>query len=320
MTEVCDFRELNQRIGRDYLSRRLQRQVELAAKCYTRKGMTSFHPENSFLFSILLKYFLKSIGLYNKGRSNTIKYDFEHVRIAIPNLAEEFSGFRILQLSDLHADGLVDSGISLFSFLSKIECDLCVVTGDFRFLTYDNYDRALEITEFLLRAVQAPYGMWGILGNHDFVEFVPRLERAGLRMLLNESTQIEKDGARLCLAGVDDAHLYNCHDFERALQGKSGKQPCIVLSHTPEVYRQAKRAVVDYLICGHTHGGQICLPGGFSLITNSNCPKKITSGLWSCGRMQGYTSRGTGSSGLAVRFCCRPEVTLHQLSADKEGR
>ncbi len=314
----CDLEYLNQRIGRAQLGRRLQRQIELSARCYTRNGSTFFHPENSCLLSILLKYFLKSIGLYIRGRSNTIKYSLEKIRISIPNLAEEFSGFRVLQISDLHADGIIDSGLSLSSFLSQIECDLCVVTGDFRFLTYAAYDRALDVTRHILGSIRAPYGIWGVLGNHDFIEFVPGLERAGLRLLLNESTHIEKDGATFCLAGIDDAHLYGCHDIETALKGRSGRQACIMLSHTPEIYKQAELAGVDYLICGHTHGGQICLPGGFPLITNAACPRRFASGLWNFGQLQGYTSRGTGSSALGVRFCCLPEITLHQFFVAKE--
>jgi hypothetical protein len=316
--EPSELEYLQKRVDKKYLYRRLQRQVDLAATCYTRKGLTFFHPEKYPILSTLLKYFLIIIGAYNKGRVNTLKYQFEHVQGVISNLPKAFSGFRVLQLSDLHADGLIDRGARLSALLQTIECDLCVVTGDFRFLTSSGYNQAMEQTEQILQSIRASYGLWGVLGNHDFIEFVPHLERAGLGILLNESVVIEKDGAGLCLAGIDDAHLYGCHDLKKALQGRLKSHPCILLSHTPEIYKQAEQAGVDYLLSGHTHGGQICLPGGHAFITNTLCPRNFSHGSWRFHKLRGYTSRGTGSSGLPVRFSCFPEVTLHELCSPRE--
>jgi predicted MPP superfamily phosphohydrolase len=89
--------------------------------------------------------------------------------------------------------------------------------------------------------------------------------------------------------------------------------PAILLSHTPELYRQAAHAGFDFFLCGHTHGGQICLPGGVPVILEAKIPRRLGSGAWSHGPMQGYTSRGAGTSVVDVRFNCPGEITLHRL-------
>ena len=86
----------------------------------------------------------------------------------------------------------------------------------------------------------------------------------------------------------------------------------ILLSHTPEVYRQAAHAGFDLMLSGHTHGGQICLPGGVPLTLDSGC-RAIGAGAWRYDAMAGYTSVGAGSSIVPVRFNCPPEITLHRL-------
>jgi uncharacterized protein len=307
------YQQLVQRIGEDHLRKRLIRQVDLAAKFYAKGGYASFHLENVEFIYVILEYMLKALGLYQHGLENALDYRIETVQVPLGNLPSQFDGFRILQLTDIHADVINDNGHKLFNILKNIQADLCVITGDFRFLTQDIYGKALEYTAQIIRTVSAPYGMFGILGNHDFIEFVPGLESYGMNMLLNEAVPIQKDGGEIWLAGVDDAHLYNCHDIPKALSKVPEKEIKIMLSHTPETYAQAAEAGVDYIICGHTHGGQICLPGGIPIITNARCPRRFCSGSWRYNQMPGYTSRATGSSGLPVRFFCPPEITIHEL-------
>jgi predicted MPP superfamily phosphohydrolase len=307
------YQRLEQRIGQDHLRKRVGRQVELAAKFYARGGYASFHLENVELMPVVLKFLLKMLGLYKRGAQNALAYRVEHVRIAIEKLPSALHGFRLLQLSDTHADGIADGGQKLIAILKQIKADLCVLTGDFRFSTQDAYMTALGQTETLVRAIEAPLGVYGILGNHDFIEFAPVLEDAGVNMLLNEAVPIRKNGAEIWLAGIDDAHLYDCHDIAKAMAPVPRKTVSILLSHTPETYAEAAAAGVDYVLCGHTHGGQICLPGGIPLITNASCPRRFCAGPWHFNGMRGYTSRATGSSCLPVRFFCPPEVTLHEL-------
>ena len=81
----------------------------------------------------------------------------------------------------------------------------------------------------------------------------------------------------------------------------------------PEIYRQAAHAGFDLILSGHTHGGQICLPGGIPILLEADVPRALGAGSWRHRRMVGYTSVGTGSSVVPVRFNNRPEITLHRL-------
>ena len=135
-------------------------------------------------------------------------------------------------------------------------------------------------------------------------------------MLVNESAVISRGNQCLYLAGIDDAHLYRTHDIEKAASQIPANSFSILLSHTPEIYKQAARANFDLLLSGHTHGGQICLPGGIPIILFSRLPRRMGAGRWEYGNMIGYTSVGLGSSLVPIRFNCLPEITLHHLQLD----
>ncbi len=307
------YTHLLKRTGEAHLAKRLIRQVTLAANFYSKNTPAHFHFENIPWIHVGLKIVLKMTGLYKKGLKNAIDYRLERVIVPIKNLPPLFDGFKILQISDIHADALLDRGERLKRILKEITADICVFTGDFRFMTQNVHAKALAMTREIGDCMGENCPKFGIMGNHDFIEFVPDLESAGIQMLLNEAVPIEKNGTKIWLAGIDDAHLYRCHDIEKALSQIPEGAVKILLSHTPETYAEASSAGVDYLLCGHTHGGQICLPGGIPLMTNAKCPNKYCKGAWNHDDMKGYTSRGTGSSGVPVRFFCPPEITIHEL-------
>jgi uncharacterized protein len=135
----------------------------------------------------------------------------------------------------------------------------------------------------------------------------------GVRMLLNESVAIERGPDRIYLAGIDDAHFYRVDNIEKAAGGLRPGEFSILLSHTPEIYRQAAHAEFDLLLCGHTHGGQICLPGGIPVTLSAVLPRAMGRGAWRHGDMAGYTSAGAGTALVPARYNCPPEITLHQL-------
>jgi predicted MPP superfamily phosphohydrolase len=132
-------------------------------------------------------------------------------------------------------------------------------------------------------------------------------------MLINESTALERSGSRLYLAGVDDAHYYHVDNIEKAAQAIPEDAVSILLAHTPEIYRQAAHAEFNAMLCGHTHGGQICLPGGIPLTWDARCPRAMAAGAWTYLDMHGYTSVGAGTSIVSVRLNCPPEVVIHRL-------
>ena len=312
-TTSADLLPLFDRMGRASAERRMQLQVDHSAALFGA-GRGHLHFENIHSIRVALEALLKVSGLSGIARRNCADYRIERVETGFASLPEAFDGYRILQLSDLHADALIDGGAGILSALKGLEYDLAVITGDYRFETNDDYDPCLVVMEPIVKQLSAAAdGCFGILGNHDFLELAPTLERVGLRMLLNERVSIERGDDTIVLAGVDDPHFYGAHDLLHALGRESAGGFTILLAHSPEIIAEAEKLGVDLYLCGHTHGGQICLPGGVPVIANANCGYRYLSGSWRYLEMAGHTSRGTGFSTAAARFFCPPEITLHTL-------
>jgi uncharacterized protein len=252
-------------------------------------------------------------GLYRRGLRNAARVEVRHNHIALARLPRSFDGFTLLHLSDLHADMSRMAMRRVASLVAPLQYDLCVLTGDFRGKTFGPFNEALEVLAPITRALRAP--LYGVLGNHDPVSMVAGLEALGIRMLLNECVAIERNEDRIHLAGIDDAHFYESGSIERAAAGVPRDNFSILLSHTPEVYREAERSGFDVMLSGHTHGGQICLPGGIPITLEAKLPRHMGKGAWRYGKLRGYTSVGAGSSVVPVRFNCLPEITLHHFEA-----
>lgn len=233
-------------------------------------------------------------------------------------LPEAFDGFTILHLSDLHIDCLPNLADNLHARLQAFDVDLCVLTGNFRFATKGSSDQVYALMERLLSGVQARSGIFGVLGNHDVLEMVDAFGRMGLHILLNESLELQRDEQRIWLAGVDDPHYFGCADVSVAFADVPQHAFKMLLVHTPEIYAEAAQAGADLYLCGHTHGGQICLPWFGPVKTHITCPRQFASGRWQHRQVQGYTNVGCSASGVPVRFFCPPEIgliTLHRTAA-----
>jgi predicted MPP superfamily phosphohydrolase len=274
----------------------------------------SVHQEEMKTICAAVDNLLKCTGFQGRARRNCFDYRLEKNEVYLPGLPPAFDGYTILHLSDLHADGLIDEGEGIMRIVETVPCDLAVLTGDFSFEEASvHYEPCLDALVPIVRSISAQDGIFGVLGNHDLLEMVPDLERMGVQMLLNQAARLHRGTADIVLAGVDDPHYYKCHDLQKALSAVAPEQFVILLSHSPEIASEASRRGVDFYLCGHTHGGQICLPGGIALFANTSCIRNYVSGSWKCGAMQGYTSRGTGFSLAAARLFCPPEITLHTL-------
>jgi predicted MPP superfamily phosphohydrolase len=199
----------------------------------------------------------------------------------------------------------------LLALVGALKYDVCALTGDYRGKTYGPFEESLEGVKALRDRLKGP--LYGVLGNHDSIRMTPELEAMGIRMLFNESEPIIRGHDQLYLAGVDDAHFYRTDDVEKAASKIPKDAFSILLSHTPEVYDQAARVGFDLMLSGHTHGGQLCLPGGFPIKLEAKLPRSLGAGAWHHGHMVGYTSVGVGTSLLPVRLNCPPEITLHTL-------
>jgi predicted MPP superfamily phosphohydrolase len=301
---------LEGRLGRLHARLRLGVEADHEAQVFGQ-GINYFHFENLPWTHAVIRLFLIVAGLYGRGRRNAARLEVKTNTIVSDRVSLAFEGFRILQLSDLHIDMSSDAMIRLESILPDLEYDICVLTGDYRAHTFGPYQTALAGMARLCSRITKP--TYGVLGNHDTIRMLPGLEEMGVRMLLNESVVIARDSARIHLAGVDDAHFYRADNIEKAASEIPPDEFSILLSHTPEIYQQAAHAEFDLLLSGHTHGGQICLPGRIPITLDSILPRRMGSGSWKYHKMQGYTSVGAGSSLVFARFNCPPEITLHRL-------
>lgn len=271
--------------------------------------------ENSKLLRLALRGVLKLSGLYWLGCRNTERIEVRHNQVISTALPRSFDGFTVLHISDPHVDMNERAMRRLAEVLPSLDYDLCVITGDFRGESCGPCDAAIEGMLGLRPHLKDP--VFGVLGNHDSARMIPALEGMGIRLLLNESLAIERGGSRIHLAGIDDAHLYRLENFEHAVAAIPPDEFSILLSHTPEVYRQAAHANFDFFLAGHTHGGQICLPGSVPIKLEAKLPRRLGAGAWRHNKMDGYTSVGVGSCVIAVRLNCPPEITLHHLKSTR---
>jgi predicted MPP superfamily phosphohydrolase len=305
--------KLETRLGRLHARQRLGIENDKEAHVF-RRGTNFFHIENWYSIHSVIRNTLKVSGLYWRGLSNTARIRVLHNDIALPGLPAAFEGFTILHISDMHVDINENVMHRLIELLQDLSYDLCVLTGDYRGKTFGSYEETLQGMERVRLHLKSP--VYGVLGNHDTIRMVPGLEDMGIQMLINESETLEVDSTRIHLVGIDDAHYYRVDNIEKAVSGIPHEEMSILLSHTPEIYRQAAHADVNLLLGGHTHGGQICLPGSIPITLDSTLPRHMGSGAWKYRDMIGYTSVGVGSSVVTVRFNCLPEITLHHLRAD----
>ena len=311
MNEVMDepvFGKLEQRLGQLHARQRLGIERDHEAQIFGQ-GINFFHIENWYSIHSVIRTTLKLTGLYWRGVRNAQRIRVNHNYLAFEALPSRFDGFTVLHISDLHVDMNEGAMRRLTELLPGLDYDLCVLTGDYRGATFGAFDAALEGLARVRSELRGQ--VYGVLGNHDTIRMVPGLEEMRIRMLLNECEVISRDDQRIYLAGIDDAHYYRVDNIEKAASGIP--HDGILLSHTPEICRQAAQAGFYLLLGGHTHGGQICLPGSIPITLDSVLPRRMGAGSWNYHEMMGYTSVGVGSSIVAVRINCLPEITLHHL-------
>jgi predicted MPP superfamily phosphohydrolase len=302
--------KLERRLGRLHARQRLGIETDHEARVFGG-GLNFFHIENWYSAPSFIRFMLRLTGLYRRARRNAEQVQVRENPTRLRRLPAGFDGFTILQISDMHVEMNEGAMRRLIELLPGLAYDICVLTGDFRAQTFGPFDAMLEGLARVRSRLTGP--VYGVLGNHDTVCMVPGMEEMGIRMLLNESVPIERGHDRIHLVGIDDAHYFRVDNIEKAAASIPPDECCILLSHTPEIYRQAAHAGVDLLLGGHTHGGQICLPGSIPITLDSDLPRRMGSGAWRYHEMSGYTSVGVGSCILPVRLNCPPEITLHRL-------
>lgn len=237
----------------------------------------------------------------------------EQISVTLPRLPARLEGLRVAQLSDLHISSYTTAGdIERAAALAMRQSpDVIMLTGDF--IWREVWQYAEELVE-PLRTLRAPLGVYAVLGNHDHWEDAALATRvlaeAGVTLLVNQAVRLETD-APLWLAGLDDVWERK-HDMAAALAGAPDDECKLLLVHEPDYADEAARYPVDLQLSGHSHGGQINLPG-YGRPVLPYLGRKYPAGLYQVGPLALYTNRGIGVIAPPVRFNCPPEVTLLTL-------
>jgi predicted MPP superfamily phosphohydrolase len=307
-SELYDY--LVDRIGKAHLRQRLGVEIEHEADRFGQ-GRTFLNIENWKLPAKLLTVGLKLTGLMTRGRANVTDFQVRSNALVLPHLPPAFEGFTLLHLSDLHLDCWPEFPERLAEKVQGLDYDICVLTGDYRFKTHGPHEASMQGLERLCQAIDTD--IFAVLGNHDSIVMARPIESLGVRLLMNEHVQLTREETSIYLAGIDDPHYFSADNLPQAYEGIPDEAVSVLLAHSPEIFRHAAYVGFDAMLCGHTHAGQIRLPGPFAVTYNSSAPRYTGAGNWTFDLMHGYTSAGTGSSVVPVRFNCPPEITLHRL-------
>ena len=265
---------------------------------------------NGSVIGYALEQFISLSGLKARARDSVLNYRIETLGLTLSKWPASFSGFRILHLSDFHIDAIPDRAQRLCELLSMVKADVCVMTGDFQYEDSSDQTLVLNLLRKVLSCIDVEKGIYVVPGNHDHVSLMDRMsEELNLTVLRNEHVFIQVKHLQLCLGGVDDPVRLKRHDVEKTFKEVPSDCPKVLLAHSPHLAQQAHVQQVDLYLCGHSHGGQICLPGGIPVINNCGARDRLR-GYWNYKGMHGYTTFGVGCTAYPIRFNARPEVAL----------
>ena len=234
--------------------------------------------------------------------------------IALPNLPASFRGTTVALLADVHHGPYVPLPYirHVVEITNSLRPDIVVLAGDY--VHHSDQYIAPGISE--LGKLMAPMGRFAVRGNHDNREFAPitrsALAEAKLPDLNNRGIWLERRGARLRICGVGDLWT-DYQDLDSALGDATADDAVILLSHNPDYVETLEDPRVGLVLSGHTHGGQVVVPGFGAPVVPSRYGQKYLHGLVQgpCARV--FVTRGVGTVTPPVRFLCRPEVVLITL-------
>ena len=240
-----------------------------------------------------------------------------HTRVHIRRLPKSLEGLRIALLTDLHAGGVTPLSLVRRAVRSVMleKPDIVAITGDLAMDEAESFAAVLDA----LSELDAPLGVYAVPGNHDYVVGIEKWRaqiaaHPRIRDLTNAHVTHTVNGARLCIAGVDDLYRGTPN---LQLPPLDQRDVTILLAHTPDQAEKSRRAYdgVDLIVSGHTHGGQVRIPFFGAPLSSTDHPELYSHGLRRRPWTQVYTSRGIGTVHLPMRFLTRPEIPILELTS-----
>ncbi|MFN2197733.1 MAG: metallophosphoesterase [Anaerolineales bacterium] len=255
------------------------------------------------------------LSIIDDGLFDRSLFEINRFSLHIKNLPSQFSDYRIVHISDIHLGTWMNEGrlLGIIDMVNELQGDIVCITGDFLTHVFDGIGATLSRG---LSSLSAPDGVYAVLGNHDYwsdPELVSQvMDQQGIYLLRNQVTFIQRDQERLYLAGLDD--VYNGkNQLERVISQIPPGSAAVLMVHVPDFADVSAAADRFFLeLSGHSHGGQIVLPG----IGRPFLPplgRKYVQGLYQINRMHHYTNRGLGTATLPIRLNCPPEIAIFEL-------
>jgi predicted MPP superfamily phosphohydrolase len=276
----------------------------LADKSHSHKKA---HP-----FSKLVKLIFDGFGLTALGFRNTQRITRKHIEVKSEKIGKAFNNFKIMFISDFHLNGNPLLIKPIQQILQEEEVDIYLLGGDYQVNAFGNY-QVIKSLYTQLFAVIDTSKVYGVLGNHDEYKIAEILNDLGVNMLINDYLKLTREDDSLIISGIDDSDRYLSYEFPKLRDEANNYK--ILLTHSPNVYKEAQQKGYNLLLAGHTHSGQICYPGGIPIVRFTKFPRKYSYSLWKYRDMQGYTTAGVGNTWVNVRFFCPPEVAIITLKS-----
>ena len=247
-------------------------------------------------------------------------FDLVDVDVTIKDLPFEFHNYRIVNLTDIHLGQWISpeylSGV--VDYVNSINPDMITLTGDYISYILEGYEDAL-LDSF--KRLKAKDGKFAVLGNHDHWADAEKireiLKDSDIVDLSNDVYTLEKNGETLNISGVDSCTV-GADNIDEVLEKLPDDGASILLAHEPDFAKiSSETNRFDLQMSGHSHGGQLVIPGVKTTPFRCSYSIKYPVGMYKVKNMVQYTSKGLGTNSFWLRINCKPEITLFYLKTDK---
>lgn len=284
--------------------------------CLSKKKILNVYLKVLFIIPVL------SLWIWAFIVEPHLMIEVDDVDVYLPKWERKLDGLKIVVAGDIHAAGYFYEDWRIEKIVDEINAqnpDLVIMLGDY--VNGAVYQSSYELAQFSKRLsnIKAPYGVYTILGNHDYLYGIEKirkmLNKAGINIVENSNVKITTNDGEFYIAGIADAYEAS-YSFSEAMKGIPKGSSVIFLSHTPQVFREIPKEVA-IMISGHTHGGQVRLPLLGAVLSNTHERDKLISGYYSIEGKHVYVSRGLGTSRVPIRFMCPPSITVMNVFSKK---